>query len=183
MPNHRSFHAPLLRAIDAQALAVPDVDAASQDEFEGNAYYMDLRGFRLADAASVLQRERSIVAGWQESGVLLELEEDESGDDPLPHLDTGVASAVVALSVAGCVPFTSCNAGAFGGVHSAPFPIVRFFAPANVVDLLLSCAEEAGVGLQLDDDGCVELSAVQITDMMNFADTLVARLRARITPW
>lgn len=180
MPNHKSFQAPLVRVIDAQALAVPDVDAAAEDEFEGNAYYMDLRGFRLVDAASVLQKERSVVACWQESGVLPDLEEDDSGDDPLQHLDIGVASAVVALSAAGCVPFTSCNAGAFGGAHSASFPIVRFFAPANIVDLLLTCAEEAGVGLQLDGDGCVELSAEQIADMMNFADTLVARLRARI---
>ena len=101
MPNHKSFQAPLVRVIDAQALAVPDVDAAAEDEFEGNAYYMDLRGFRLVDAASVLQKERSVVACWQESGVLPDLEEDDSGDDPLQHLDIGVASAVVALSAAG----------------------------------------------------------------------------------
>ncbi len=46
--------------------------------------------------------------------------EDELYEEDADHLyglDLGVASTVVALSAARCLPFSSCNAGAFGGSH------------------------------------------------------------------
>ena len=52
------------------------------------------------------------------------------GDD-LRGLDIGVASAVAALSAARCIPFTSCNAGTFGGSHAETYPLVGSFARAQ----------------------------------------------------
>jgi hypothetical protein len=40
---------------------------------------------------------------------------------------------VLALGAAGCIPFWSCNGGAFGGDHSSPVPTVKFFAKAEHV--------------------------------------------------
>ena len=63
------------------------------------------------------------------------------------QLDVGVASTVAALSATGCIPFTSCSAGAFGGWHYEKHPLVVFYARPEAVLLLMKCAQNADVGL------------------------------------
>jgi hypothetical protein len=57
-----------------------------------------------------------------------ELYENESW---LFGLDIGVASTVIALSAARCVPFSSCNGGAYGGSHHEFHLVVAFYARPN----------------------------------------------------
>ena len=80
-------------------------------------------------------------------------------------LDIGVASTVAVLSAAGFIPCTSCNAGAFGGIHHETYPIVAFYAQPQYVPLLLQCAEESEVGLDNDQGWSPEdLPIVVYTD-------------------
>ena len=108
--------------------------------------------------------------------------EDELYDDDegLFGLDIGVASTTVALAAARCVTCSSCNAGAFGGSHHESYPVVAFFAKPQQVELLLECAEEAGIGLE-NAEGIVVAYASDIRSMRSFAQALIrnsARFRA-----
>ncbi len=49
-------------------------------------------------------------------------------DEGLFGLDIGVASAVIALSAARCIPCSSCNGGAYGGSHQERHPVIAFYA-------------------------------------------------------
>lgn len=88
-------------------------------------------------------------------------------------MDIGVASSVVALSSAGCVPFSSCNGGAFGGSHDEDHPLVAFYTLPEMVELLLETAQEANVGLENEDEGSLLLYADDIRNMRNYANGLI----------
>jgi hypothetical protein len=93
-------------------------------------------------------------------------------------LALGVASSVIALSAARCVPFSSCNAGAFGGHHHEAYPVVAFHARPAHVDLLLECAKEAGCGLEHGSNGCIVLYAREIESLRRFAAEVIQRRSA-----
>jgi len=105
--------------------------------------------------------------------------EDELYDgDNLCGLDLGIASATAALSAARCIPFTSCNAGTFGGGHAEAYPLVGFFARLQQVELLLRAATEAGVGLENGDGGCLVVYANDVRTLRLFAVALVRERKA-----
>ncbi|NWM10604.1 hypothetical protein, partial [Escherichia coli] len=101
--------------------------------------------------------------------------EEEFTDDPggMMGLEIGVASTVAALSAAGCVPFASCNGGAFGGPHHESHPLVVFCARREHLPLLLAAAELTGVGMESGQMGEVMVYADDIRRMPAFAATLL----------
>ena len=106
-----------------------------------------------------------------------DLIEDELYDDPegIYGLDIGVASTVVALSAARCIPFSSCNGGAFGGSHHEFHPVVAFFSRRQTAPLLLECAEETNSGLVSENTGNLVVYADDIRNIRAFACALIAR--------
>jgi hypothetical protein len=96
----------------------------------------------------------------------------DEGDEGLFGLDLGVASSVVALSAARCIPFSSCNGGAFGDHHEEAFPLVSFFVKPAWVSLLLEIATTANVGIYNSGDGLVVYG--EILDMLSFAENMHA---------
>jgi hypothetical protein len=101
-----------------------------------------------------------------------ELYEDDEG---LWGLDIGVASSVIALSAARCIPCTSCNGGCFGDRHHEGYPLVSFYTMPAWIPYLLETAEEAGVGLINEESGSILVYANDISRMMSFASALIAR--------
>ena len=103
--------------------------------------------------------------------------EDELYEDPegMYGLDIGVASAVISLSAARCLPFSSCNAGAFGGNHHEWHPVVAFFSRPEAITLLLDCAKEANTGLNQGDIGNLVVYADDIRNIRAFARELICR--------
>jgi hypothetical protein len=99
----------------------------------------------------------------------------EADGDHLFGLDLGVASTVLCLSAARCVPFTSCNAGAFGGHHHERYPLVAFFARPETADLIVAAGSDAEIGLENGETGCVIAFANDIRDMRRFAEALLNR--------
>jgi hypothetical protein len=101
--------------------------------------------------------------------------EEEWYEEPpeLYGLDLGVASSVVALSAAHCIPFSSCNAGTFGGYHHEDYPLVAFYARPPALDLLLACAEKAGIGLVAENTGELVAYAADVLHMRAFANALI----------
>lgn len=97
-------------------------------------------------------------------------------------LDLGVATTVAALSAAACVPFASCNGGAYGGLNHETYPLVMFYARPQAVPHLLAAADRAGVGLESDSSGEVCVYADDIRRMRLFAVELSDEHRRFPTP-
>src|SRR3569623_1592468 len=155
MFKHQLFDINIQREVDVSKLGWPTKDQICPDSGLGcNRSYDDLTGRSWADAETVLELERELISKIESQHENLDEESLETelleAEMFLDGLDLGVASTVIALSAAGCVPFSSCNAGAFGGDHQERYPLIAFYAPRNAVDLLLSAATEAEIGL---DDG------------------------------
>jgi len=148
--------------------------------FGGNRNYCDLRSMSWSEARRVYDYERELVDRIEQADDPDEEYvriEDELYDDPcgLYGLDLGTASSVIALSAARCVPFTSCNAGTFGGKHHEQYPLVAFFARPSHVALLLECSRVADCGLEHGSNGSVVLFARSIQDLRNFAGNAISR--------
>lgn len=136
-----------------------------------NLDYEDLRGLSLEEVRRVVALESEQVAT---------LLADGSGCDgcddgchrchlEIEGLELGVVSAVAALSAIGCIPYTSCNGGVFGGEHTADLLIVGFYLRPPHVETVRDAARRAGVGLTNDRDGGVYVVTDDPRAMICFA--------------
>jgi hypothetical protein len=106
-------------------------------------------------------------------------EQDDEGEiemvEYLQGLDAGVASCVLALSAARCLPFSSCNGGVLGDFHQEQYPLVAFFARRLSVPILRDCAETSGAGLENHDGGALLVYADDLNKMVRFAKEIHRR--------
>lgn len=120
-----------------------------------NRDYQDLRGMALEDLRQVVDQEsdeiKRVLAG--EVGCDGCHEGCEECQPEIQGLELGVVSAVVALSAIGCIPYTSCNGGAFGGEHAADLLIVGFYLRPPLIQAVREAGRVAGVGLMNDRNG------------------------------
>lgn len=167
------------RDVDTASLSWPAPGEAGADGGLGcNRQYEDLRGHSWAEARRVFDLEHELIArieNAENSEDAYEALQDElyESDEDLYGLDIGVASIVVALSAARCVPFSSCNGGVFGGHHYETHPLVAFFARPWMVPLLLSLATEADIGLVNRPEGCLVAYAGEIRKLRSFAANVI----------
>jgi hypothetical protein len=99
-------------------------------------------------------------------------DDDDELEEALYGLDLGMASVVLALSAAGCIPFASCNGGPG---HHEQLPLVVCWArPQRVLDLL-EVADEVGCGLVNADERAVLVYADDVLKMLAFARILIGR--------
>jgi hypothetical protein len=181
MFEHQKFDIDIQRAVDASRLGWPTKDQTGPDSgFGCNRAYEDLTGRSWVDAQTVFDLERDLISKIESERESLDEESFETelleAEMYLDGLDLGVAATVIALSAAGCVPFSSCNAGAFGGDHQERYPLVAFYAPTNAVELLLSAATEAEIGL--DGGDYLVAYADDIRKLSGFAWALMKRAAA-----
>ena len=182
MLTYKTFDVEIERRVAASRLSWPKPGEASQDSFLGcNREYADLRGLPWHEARRVYEVETQIIARLEAScdpEEELEEIEDRLYDEDADHLyglDIGVASAVVALSAARCLPFTSCNAGSFGGSHHEGHPLVAFYARPPTVSLLLESVKDADASLSNNDSGSLIVYADDIRKIREFALALMQR--------
>lgn len=181
MFSYPHFDVEIERSIEPEHLAWPEPGEAMDESSLGcNRNYVDLRRLPWLEARRVYSVEEKIFArieASQDPDKEYELVVEELYEDPydIYGLDIGVASAVVALSAARCVPFSSCNGGAFGGSHHESHPVVAFFAQPETTPLLLECAEEANSGLSMGKFGNLVVYADDIRNMRAFAHALFKR--------
>ena len=128
--KYQIFDIQVERNLKSEQLSWPKPSDAMDDMGLGcNRLYIDLRRFTWSEARRVYEVEGNfidrIVGAMSPEDEYEEIKNDDS--DQIFRLDIGVASTVVALSSAGCIPFTSCNAGAFGGSHNEQYPLVAFY--------------------------------------------------------
>jgi|GEM_PF-1557001 len=180
MIEYPTFEVDIERKVDVTLLGWPERAEADMDSGLGcNRSYIDLRGLTWTEAKRVYRAEDEFIARIEaadDPDEEYEAIEEELYQDPegIYGLDIGVASTVVALSASRCVPFTSCNAGALGGgTHHEWHPLVAFYAPSAVIELLLRCAEASAVGLTNHEGARLLVYARDIRDMRNFAWLLI----------
>lgn len=154
------------RNVHPERLSWPEPgEAMDEMSLVCNRFYTDLRRLSWKEARRVYALEEKYIERIEDlsqSNVEREAIEAELEDayfSGLYGLDLGVASTVVSLSAARCVPFASCNAGAFGGVHFESYPLVAFYIREEMTTLLLECSEESNTGLNEAADGCVVVYA------------------------
>ena len=186
------------RQVDMSELSWParDRDLTDDSGVGCNRLYIDLRRMPWSEARRVLEIEEvhllredevavsgDIAGGKPEQEVRqrptnddTDVDNDDDEDDELYEelygLDLGVASAVLALSAAGCIPFASCNGGPG---HLELYPVVVCWARVQRVLDLLEVAEEAGCGLENANDGAVLVYADDVHKMLAFARILIGR--------
>lgn len=142
----------------------------------GNNEYRDFRGFSWEDADRILTFEEDLVNRIEDSDdtddayqeALDELYEDDEG---LLGLDIGVAGVVLSLSVAGCIPFTSCNGGVYGDYHREHYPLVGFYTRPKTAPTLLKASAEADISIT--SDGVVFAFSDNVRSMVSFARSLL----------
>lgn len=154
--------------------------APDQDELEGNHFYQDLRLISWDQVDAAIALERGLLKVFEDAptedaarqaidSCLANAHNSDPLLAPLCDLDIGVASCVMALSAAECIPFTSCNGGALGGLHSSSYPVVAFFMRAAHAPILLACAERARVGLESYETGRFQVYAEDLYQLIQFA--------------
>lgn len=179
--EHKCFDVQIERNVDINSLSWPEPGEAMDEGYlGGNRSYIDLRYLSWKEALRVYELEEEyikLILTSSDSDIEYEkIEEDEIHTDSVGifGLDIGVASSVCALSAARCIPFSSCNAGAFGGFHKEIYPCVAFYARMETIDILLQCAETADTGLVLNEKyGCLVLYSDNIIKMRMFANSLI----------
>jgi hypothetical protein len=155
-------------------------EAISESGLGCNRAYMDLRRFSWTEAKTILAEEAQLIARLERADdieqewSIIDEEFDLSGV-PLYGLDIGVASTVLALSAARCVPFSSCNGGVFGGKHHEVYPVVAFYAKPETANLLLSVATEVGIGIENDGYGSLVMFTDDIRKFPTCADAMIRR--------
>lgn len=181
----KEFDLDIERLVDIEALGWPERGSAREEGLGGNRLYADLRGFSWREAQRVLAIEEKIVARLQSSinfdDTLESIHQEldalyEADDDCLYGLDIGVASTVVALSAARCIPFSSCNGGCIEEPHQETYPLVAFFAKRDWISIIFASAEDANAGLYNSDGGVVVYG--QIEGMLSFARSLITKRSA-----
>ena len=179
------FDVRIERELQLDRLSWPDPgEAMDETDLGCNRCYEDLRRLSWSEAQRVYGFEKECIRRITNASQpdaeydAIEKELENCNSVGLYELDIGVASTVVALSVARSIPFTSCNAGAFGGVHAELHPLVAFYARAETVTLLLECAESSRTGLGIAEPGCVIVYADDIRRMRMFADAVIERRSA-----
>jgi hypothetical protein len=179
--TYPNFDVDVFRRLDGGSLSWPEPGAATDDSgLGGNRAYADLRRLSWTDAKRAFALEGELIdrienAEDSEAECDVIDEELNESDDHLFGLDVGVASTVVCLSAARCVPFSSCNGGAFGGRHQEAYPLVAFFAKAQMVDLLVTAATNANIGLQNHASGCAMAYSDDIRKLRKFAGCLIGQ--------
>ena len=181
MLKHKKFDVDIERRVSTKLIRLPDSSYAEGDgSFGGNHQYMDLQHLTWAEARRVFDLEARIFNKLDNSKEaefeLCQIENELhcEFDNHLYGLDLGVASTVIALSAVGCIPVSSCNAGAFGGTHYEEHPLVAFYASRALIPSLLDTAAKSGAGLENSDAGMLIVYANDIRVMRVFAQTLIA---------
>ena len=177
----KSFDIPITRAVDSDALEWPSDDDLESETLGGNREYFPLGRTDWHEVRVALDEERGIVADiaasedWEVAYREWSEENAESDDPALLGFDLGTNALAAALSAARCLPFYSCNGGAFEDGHHDDYPLVAFFCPPAIFPLVHAAAESASAGLEYDHSGGLNVFARNVDALMDMASALVER--------
>lgn len=91
---------------------------------------------------------------------------------PLLGFDLGTNALCASLAAARCLPFYSCNGGAFGGYHNDTYPVVVFFCRAPIYPFIAAASEKADVGLEYNHAGGLTAFGKEVDALIDMAAAL-----------
>jgi hypothetical protein len=181
----KHFEIPISRTVDIEALEWPSDEDQESETLGGNRDYVPLGRTDWHEVQIAVDEERSILDSLAASqdweavyGEWLK-ENAESDDSVLFGFDLGTNALSAALSAARCLPFYSCNGGAFDDAHHDDYPLVAFFCPVGIFPFVLAAAEGASTGLEYNHSGGLNVFARNVDAIIDMATALVER-RAEI---
>jgi hypothetical protein len=123
-----------------------------------------------SDCLDIMKAEEALVEELRAAVDASEILDDDEREIELAELgfDPGVSGVVNCLAAAGCIPFTSCNGGVFGGDHHESHPLVCFYCRDVHAPLLVAAAERSNVGLE-GQGGYVVAYTGNVLDFLRFA--------------
>ena len=186
MTGPRTYPVAMVRRLDVDALAVlsdEEADSGEDNGLQGNQQYRDMRGISWDQVAEALAGETALfqrfaaAADVDEEAELYAEEREEAflPEEDLWGLDIGVIGATLALSALGATTVSSCNAGGFGGRHTAAFPHVAFYLPREAAPEVMAIAAAADVGLDVVDGGIARLYGRTDQDLHRFGEFALRR--------
>ena len=186
MTGPRTYPVAMVRRLDVDALAVlsdEEADSGDDNGLQGNQQYRDMRGISWDQVAEALAGEAALfqrfaaAADVDEEAELYAEEREEAflPEEDLWGLDIGVIGATLALSALGATTVSSCNAGGFGGRHTAAFPHVAFYLPREAAPEVMAIAAAADVGLDVVDGGIARLYGRTDQDLHRFGEFALRR--------
>lgn len=158
----------------------PSDDALESETLGGNRDFSPLGRMGWLEVGITLDEEREIleeISGSKDpEATYREFEDNEDSDEPaLYGFDLGTNALAAALSAASCIPFYSCNGGAFDDGHHETYPLVAFFCPTGIFPFILAAAEKAAVGLEYSHAGRLSIFARKVDGLIGTAAALYER--------
>jgi len=161
-------------------IGYPDEETMScEDGLVENHHYMDMRRMTEEDFRHIIGDEKLAIEWAEQTGLSLDSDEAFAHFTRPEHenalyewipLEAGIASTVIALSVIGCGPVTSC---AGGEGHYESHPLVVFWADEPRLELVEKAAEGLVEVCGASQPGLMVYTEVDISLMAIFAKRLM----------
>jgi hypothetical protein len=177
----RVFDIPITRDVEPSALDWPSDDDLESETLGGNRDFSFLGRIGWLEVGITLEEEEQVIEEIAESqdpdmAYREWFETNEEFDEPaLYGFDLGTNALAAALSAARCIPFYSCNAGAFDDGHHEEYPLVAFFCPTGIFPFVFAAAEKAGAGLEYNHAGGLSIFARNVDALIGVAAALYER--------
>jgi hypothetical protein len=179
----KQFEIPITRDVDPDGMEWPSNEDLLSDTVGGNRDFLPLGRTDWVEVQDAIDEERSVMdtiaaSDDQEAAHREWREENAESDDPtLFGFDLGTNALSAALSAARCVPFYSCNGGAFDEGHHEEYPLIAFFCPVPIFPFVCDAAKNASIGLEYNDSGGLNVFARNVDSMVDMAVLLFERRR------
>jgi hypothetical protein len=177
----KEFDIPITRDVEPNALDWPSEDDLASETLGGNRDFNPLGRIDWLEVRIAVDEERDIVdriakSQDPEADYREWLEGNEESDEPALHgFDLGTNALAAALSAARCLPFYSCNGGAFDEGHHEEYPLVAFFCPTGIFPFVYAAVERGGAGLEYNHAGGLTVFARNVDAMIDTAAALYER--------
>ena len=170
--NRQPVKIQVIRDLDPALLRpLDDEEAPTVDGMMLNHCYIDVRGCDASDLDHAIAEETAFYDEASEldddRDALLDLL-DRHFVESESTFDVGVAAAVVAISMVGGAPISSCNGGWFGDDHSSSVPHILFSITPEELDIVQRAAAAADCGLT-NNGPHAELFADDLPKLLRFA--------------
>jgi hypothetical protein len=168
-----------------EALGWPDEEDLASETLGGNRDYCDFDDLEWDEVVELIQGEKALIAQLYLAPDVEKAYEDwleeifDDFDGKFLGLDLGVNALTAALKALGCLPFYSCNGGAFGGCHNDDYPLVAFFCTPELLEGVMASAKSTEVGLEMNHAGGVTAYARDVEALIAMAESLSSRYFGR----
>jgi hypothetical protein len=172
----KKFEIPITRSVDANGIEWPSAEERRSEILGGNRDFAKLGRATWSEVLEFIDAERDVVAtiaqaeDWE---ACYEAWSENCWEEPfLFGFDLGTNALSAALAAARCLPFYSCNGGAFEDGHNDTYPLVAFFCRASIFPFIEEAARKVDAGLEYNHSGGLTAFGSDLDTLINMAAAL-----------